>query len=56
MLVLTRRLYESFRVGPDVVVTVVRLDGNSVRIGIEAPQDVPVIRTELEGDQDASEH
>lgn len=52
MLVLSRRLYESVRIGPDVVVTVVRIKGSSVGIGIEAPRHIEVIRTELEGVND----
>ena len=38
MLVLSRKLGQSFRLGPDVRVTIVKIDRNSVRIGIEAPE------------------
>ena len=47
MLVLSRKLGQAFRVGPGVRVTVVKIDRNSVRIGIEAPEEVPVQREEI---------
>jgi carbon storage regulator len=48
MLVLSRKENERIRVGDSVVVTVVRVSGDRVRIGIEAPPDVRVLREELE--------
>lgn len=47
MLILTRKTDETIRIGDDVVITVVRVKGNSVRIGIEAPKGVRVVRSEL---------
>ena len=47
MLVLSRKLGQSFHLGPDVRVTIVKIDRNSVRIGIEAPDDVPIQREEI---------
>ena len=47
MLVLTRKLDEQIRIGQDVTITIVRLHGNTVRIGVEAPRDVRVRRAEL---------
>ena len=47
MLVLSRKLGQRFQVGPDVRVTIVKVDRNSVRIGIEAPDDVIVYREEI---------
>ncbi len=47
MLVLTRRLMEKVYIGKDICVTVVRLDGGQVRLGIEAPRTVPVLRAEV---------
>jgi carbon storage regulator len=47
MLVLTRRIGETLMIGPDVEVTVVAVNGAQVRIGIKAPKDVHVLRTEL---------
>ena len=51
MLVLSRRENERIRVGESIVVTVVRLGGDKVRIGIDAPSDMLVLRDELETHQ-----
>lgn len=48
MLVLSRRENERIRLGDSIVVTVVRLSGDKVRLGIEAPADVVVLRDELQ--------
>jgi len=48
MLVLSRRENESIRLGDSIVVTVVRLAGDKVRLGIQAPSDMLVLRNELE--------
>jgi carbon storage regulator len=47
MLVLTRKLMEKLFIGDDICVTVVRLEGGQVRLGIEAPREVTVVRAEL---------
>lgn len=47
MLVLSRRESERIRLGDSIVVTVVRVAGDKVRLGIEAPSDVVVLREEL---------
>jgi carbon storage regulator len=47
MLVLTRKQGEQIRIGDDVVVTVVRTKGKAVRLGIQAPAHVPVLRGEI---------
>lgn len=47
MLVLSRRKDERIIIGDDVVITVVDIRGDKVRIGIEAPKDVPVHRQEV---------
>jgi carbon storage regulator len=47
MLVLTRKLGEKIVIGSDITITVVAINGGKVRIGIEAPKEVPVIRSEL---------
>ena len=47
MLVLSRKLGEKLVIGDDVVLTVVKIDRNQVRIGIEAPPEVPVFREEI---------
>lgn len=48
MLVLSRKETQRIRVGDSIVVTVVKVAGDKVRIGIEAPSDVLVLRDELE--------
>ena len=47
MLVLTRRQGEAIRVGSNIVVTVARIRGNKVRLGIEAPDSVRIDRSEV---------
>ena len=47
MLILTRRINETLNIGDDVQVTVLGIKGNQVRIGIDAPRDVPVHREEI---------
>jgi carbon storage regulator len=47
MLVLSRKLGQRFQVGEGVRITVVKLDGKSVRLGIEAPEDVSIQRQEI---------
>lgn len=48
MLVLSRNEDESIRIGADVVVTIRKIKGNQVRVAIDAPRAVKVLRTELE--------
>jgi carbon storage regulator len=55
MLVLTRRVGESFVIGDNIVVTVVRVAGGGVRIGIEAPEDCTIMRSELQAFLDSSQ-
>jgi carbon storage regulator len=47
MLVLTRKYQEKIRIGDNITITVLRTKGKAVRLGIEAPANVPVIRGEL---------
>ena len=47
MLILTRRVGERLIIGGNVTVTVLGLKGNQVRIGVEAPIEVPVHREEV---------
>jgi carbon storage regulator len=46
MLVLTRKLGEQLMIGDGIVVKVIRIDANTVRLGVEAPKDVPILREE----------
>jgi carbon storage regulator len=47
VLILTRNVGRSITIGDDVVVTVLSINGNQVRIGINAPKEVPVHREEI---------
>lgn len=47
MLVLSRKTGEKIRIGDNVEVTVVRIGPNAVRLGIEAPRDMNILREEL---------
>jgi carbon storage regulator len=47
MLILTRRPGESIQVGEDIEISVLEIRGNQVRLGINAPADVLVLRSEL---------
>jgi carbon storage regulator CsrA len=55
MLVLTRKVNQQIRLGDNITVTILRVQGNSIRIGVEAPREVRVIRGELEPENPASE-
>jgi carbon storage regulator len=47
MLVLTRKLGESIRIGDDIIIKVVDLDSRHVKLGIEAPKKIAVNREEI---------
>lgn len=47
MLVLSRKAGERILIGDDVAITVVRIGPNSVRVGIEAPRSMNIVREEL---------
>jgi carbon storage regulator len=48
MLVLSRKQSQRIRLGESIVITVVRVAGDKVRLGIDAPRDMLVLRDELE--------
>jgi carbon storage regulator len=48
MLVLSRKETQRIRLGDSIVVTIVKISGDKVRVGIEAPAEVLVLRDELE--------
>lgn len=47
MLILTRRISETVMIGDDVTITILGVNGNQVRVGIDAPRDVEVHREEI---------
>ncbi|HEV3303195.1 MAG TPA: carbon storage regulator [Planctomycetaceae bacterium] len=47
MLVLSRKTGEKIRIGDNVTVTIVRIGPNNVRLGIDAPRDLNIVREEL---------
>jgi carbon storage regulator len=47
MLVLTRKPKQQIQIGPHITITILQIKGQAVRVGIEAPRDVCVLRTEL---------
>ena len=54
MLILTRKKDESIFVGDDVEIMIVEIRGDKVRLGIQAPKDVPVHRSEIKAAIDAA--
>jgi carbon storage regulator len=52
MLVLSRKLGEKIIIDGQIAITVVRIDRNQIRLGIEAPRSVSVVREELRDDPD----
>ncbi len=47
MLILTRRVGDSLKIGDDVSVTILRVKGDQVRLGIDAPDTISVLREEV---------
>ena len=47
MLVLTRKVKESITIGNNITVSILEIKGNQIRLGVEAPRDIPVNRTEI---------
>lgn len=48
MLVLSRKPGQSIQIGDDITITITRVGGNQVRLGIDAPMETPIRRAELE--------
>lgn len=56
MLVLCRKLGEKIHIGENIVVTVCEIDGNRVRLGVDAPRDIAIYRQEILPKGEAPEH
>jgi carbon storage regulator CsrA len=54
MLVLTRKQLQQIMIGRDIRITVVKLDRNQVRLGIDAPPGMTILREELVGSGEKS--
>ena len=55
MLVLSRKESEKIKLGDDIVLTIVRVTGDRVRLGIEAPPELLILREELDPNKDQDE-
>lgn len=55
MLVLSRKESEKIILGDEIVLTIVRVSGDRVRLGIQAPKDMLILRQELEGQEHSNE-
>lgn len=47
MLILTRKTGQGFRIGDDIEITITEISGDKVRVGIDAPKEIKILRTEL---------
>jgi carbon storage regulator len=55
MLVLTRKTKQQIHIGPNITITILHVKGQAVRVGIEAPRDVSVLRSEV-AERSAEQH
>ena len=56
MLVLSRKVGEKILIGDNISVTIVRVAQGTVRVGVEAPQEMAIVREEIKEQQQAASH
>ena len=56
MLVLSRKVGEKILIGDNISVTIVRVAQGTVRVGVEAPQEMAIVREEIKQQQQAASH
>jgi len=54
MLVLTRKTGQSLYIDNNIVITITRIEGNRVKVGIEAPMECSIVRGELKQQQEVT--
>ena len=54
MLVLTRKTGQSLHIDNNIVITITRIEGNRVKVGIEAPLECSIVRGELKQQQEVT--
>ncbi len=47
MLVLSRKVGEKIKIGKDIVINILKIEGGIIRVGIDAPQRIPILRMEV---------
>jgi carbon storage regulator len=55
MLVLSRKTDQQIRIGDNIIVTIIKVSGDTVRVGIQAPREVSVVRCEIEKERGKDE-